>query len=244
MDKKKFAAIVLAAGTGSRMNSDIPKQYMKLGGYPILYYSLKAFEESDVESVILVCGELDIAYCRREIVERYGFRKVCAVVAGGKERYLSVYEGLKVVPQVDYVLIHDGARPLIDRESICRSMDMVEKEKACVLAIPVKDTIKVSDDAGYALETPERSRLWAIQTPQSFSYNLIMEAYDRLFHAQLVGEILPPMTDDAMIVEQMSGHKVKLIQGKNENIKITTPEDLGVAEMFLKKIKNLVDTKD
>ena len=101
MDKKKFAAIVLAAGTGSRMNSDIPKQYMKLGGYPILYYSLKAFEESDVESVILVCGELDIAYCRREIVERYGFRKVCAVVAGGKERYLSVYEGLKVVPQVD-----------------------------------------------------------------------------------------------------------------------------------------------
>lgn len=235
MDKKRFVAIVLAAGTGSRMNSDIPKQYMKLGDYPVLYYSLKAFEESDVESVILVSGAPDIAYCRKEIVERYGFRKVYAVVAGGKERYLSVYEGLKAVSQADYVLIHDGARPLIDQESIRRSMDVVETEKACVLATPVKDTIKVSDDAGYVMETPKRSRLWAIQTPQSFSYDLIMQAYAKLFLVQQAGDMLPLMTDDAMIVEQMSGHKVKLVQGKNENIKITTPEDLGVAELFLKK---------
>lgn len=235
MDKKRFVAIVLAAGTGSRMNSDIPKQYMKLGDYPVLYYSLKAFEESDVESVILVSGAPDIAYCRKEIVERYGFRKVYAVVAGGKERYLSVYEGLKAVSQADYVLIHDGARPLIDQESIRRSMDVVETEKACVLATPVKDTIKVSDDAGYVMETPKRSRLWAIQTPQSFSYDLIMQAYAKLFLVQQSGDMLPLMTDDAMIVEQMSGHKVKLVQGKNENIKITTPEDLGVAELFLKK---------
>ena len=214
------------------MHSDIPKQYMDLNGYPVIYYALRAFEESDVDSVVLVTAPEDVAFCRENIVEKYGFSKVHAVVGGGAERYLSVYEGLKAAG-ADYVLIHDGARPLIDAESIRRCMDTVAQEKACVLATPVKDTIKVADEDGYAAQTPDRSTLWAVQTPQCFSRELLMRAYDRLFEQMQAGTLQIPITDDAMIVEQMTGQKVRLIEGKYTNIKITTPEDLDVAKIFL-----------
>lgn len=232
--RERYAAIVLSAGTGRRMNSNIPKQYMMLENYPVLYYSLKAFDDSDVDEVVLVTGAEDIDYCRKEIVEHYGFQKVKAVVAGGSERYLSVWEGLKAA-DADYVLIHDGARPLIDAESIRASMEAVRKEKACILGVPVKDTIKCADDRDYVKNTPERKSLWIIQTPQSFSYELLTEAYRRLFDAQNKGEELPVITDDAMIVEQMTECKVKIIRGRYENIKITTPEDIPMAKLFLKK---------
>lgn len=232
--RERYAAIVLSAGTGRRMNSNIPKQYMMLENYPVLYYSLKAFDDSDVDEVVLVTGAEDIDYCRKEIVEHYGFQKVKAVVAGGSERYLSVWEGLKAA-DADYVLIHDGARPLIDAESIRASMEAVRKEKACILGVPVKDTIKCADDRDYVKNTPERKSLWIIQTPQSFSYELLTEAYRRLFDAQNKGEELPAITDDAMIVEQMTECKVKIIRGRYENIKITTPEDIPMAKLFLKK---------
>lgn len=228
----QYAAIVLSAGVGSRMHSDIPKQYMDLNGYPVIYYALRAFEESSVDSVVLVAAPEDVAFCRENIVEKYGFSKVRAVVGGGAERYLSVYEGLKAAG-ADYVLIHDGARPLIDAESIRRCMDTVAQEKACVLATPVKDTIKVADADGYAAQTPDRSTLWAVQTPQCFSRELLMRAYDRLFEQMQAGTLQIPITDDAMIVEQMTGQKVRLIEGKYTNIKITTPEDLDVAKIFL-----------
>jgi 2-C-methyl-D-erythritol 4-phosphate cytidylyltransferase len=162
---------------------------------------------------------------------------VCKVVPGGAERYLSVYEGLRAAANADYILIHDGARPLIDGASIQRSIRCVREEEACVLATRVKDTIKRSDEADYVVDTPERSRLWSVQTPQSFSRPLLMEAYARLFAAQKAGEELPAITDDAMIVEHMMAHRVKLLEGNYENIKVTTPEDLWVAEAFLKKIK-------
>lgn len=228
----QYAAIVLSAGVGSRMHSDIPKQYMDLNGYPVIYYALRAFEESSVDFVVLVAAPEDVAFCRENIVEKYGFSKVHAVVGGGAERYLSVYEGLKAAG-ADYVLIHDGARPLIDAESIRRCMDTVAQEKACVLATPVKDTIKVADEDGYAAQTPDRSTLWAVQTPQCFSRELLMRAYDRLFEQMQAGTLQIPITDDAMIVEQMTGQKVRLIEGKYTNIKITTPEDLDVAKIFL-----------
>lgn len=233
--RETYTAIVLSAGSGRRMNSDVPKQYMDLCGYPVIYYSLKAFEDSPVDSIVLVTGEEDIAYCKKEIVDRYGFRKIAAVVAGGSERYLSVYEGIKACQGTDYVLIHDGARPLVSRECICRSMDTVKQEKACVLATPVKDTIKIADTEGFALSTPDRSTLWAMQTPQSFSYSLLMEAYEELFRRMRQGET-PQVTDDAMIVEYALNRKIRLIMGNYENIKITTPEDLLVAKMFLKKM--------
>ena len=228
----QYAAIVLSAGVGSRMHSDIPKQYMDLNGYPVIYYALRAFDESDVDCIVLVTAPEDVAFCRENIVERYGFAKVRAVVGGGTERYLSVYEGLKAA-EADYILVHDGARPLIDAEDIRLCMDTVAREKACALATPVKDTIKVADADGYAIRTPDRSTLWAMQTPQCFSRELFVRAYDHLFEQMKAGPLSVPITDDAMIVEQMTGQKVRLIQGKYTNIKITTPEDLDAAKIFL-----------
>ena len=140
----KTAAIVLSAGRGTRMQSDIPKQYMPLNDKPVLYYSLKAFQESSVSTIILVTGKEDIDYCQKEIVEKYHITKVAAIVSGGKERYHSVFEGLKQLEGYDYVLIHDGARPCVDKEIIERSIEAVIQDKACVVGMPVKDTIKIA----------------------------------------------------------------------------------------------------
>lgn len=227
----KITAIVLAAGSGKRMNSKIHKQYLMLSGKPVLYYALKAFEESAVTDIVLVTGHGETEYCRRELVEKYAFAKVTAIVEGGKERYHSVYEGLKAAEGADYVLIHDGARPFVDAGLVKRMIDAVKECEACVAAVPVKDTIKVADCDGFVKETPDRSLLWQIQTPQAFSYPLILTAYEKLF-AQ--GEV--SVTDDSMVLEQMTEHKVKLVQGSYQNLKITTPEDLVAAEVYLSSL--------
>lgn len=233
MSEKKFAAIVLAAGTGSRMKSDIPKQYMDLKGYPVIYYSLKAFQESSVSSIVLVTGKDDVDFCRTEIVEKYNLNKVMAVIPGGAERYHSVYEGLKALEGFDYVLIHDGARPMIDQAIIKNSQQAVMEYDACVVGMPVKDTIKVSNDEGFAVNTPPRASLWQIQTPQCFSYDLVKEAYKQVIEQIERGDELPQITDDAMIVEYATSNKVKLVLGDYKNIKITTPEDLQIANLFV-----------
>lgn len=230
---EKYTAIVLAAGSGRRMNSGIPKQYMMLAGYPVIYYSLKAFEESPVDSVVLVAGEDDLAFCRSQIIEKYGFTKVSDIVAGGTERFLSVYNGLLACSDTDYILIHDGARPLLEVPDIVRSMKCVQTEKACALAVPVKDTIRVADVDGYAAGTPDRNTLWAMQTPQSFAYPLLTGAYREFFVQKQAGET-PAITDDVQLVEYTSAHRIRLLMGSCRNIKITTPEDLRIAEMFLK----------
>ena len=236
----KTAAIVLSAGRGTRMQSDIPKQYMPLIDKPVLYYSLKAFQDSSVSSIILVTGKEDVEFCQKEIVEKYNITKVSAIVTGGKERYHSVYEGLKQLKDHDYVLIHDGARPCVNVDIIERSIQSAIEEEACVVGMPVKDTIKISNENGYAVETPDRSTLWMIQTPQSFSYSLIYGAYTELMGQMQKGsQDVPSITDDAMVVEYIYGKKVKLILGSYTNIKITTPEDIRVAEEFLKKLENL-----
>lgn len=232
----EYAAIVLSAGAGKRMNSEIPKQYMDLNGKPVIYYSLKAFQNSPVSQIILVCGKEDIAYCQNEIVNKYGLTKVTAVVAGGKERYDSVFEGLKAIENTKYVLIHDGARPMVDQNMIRRSMDAVRAEQACVTAMPVKDTIKVADETGHVDHTPERKYLWQIQTPQTFSYELIRGAYEAIYKELANGKDVPGITDDAMVVEYAFGKKVRLIEGSYENIKITTPEDIEIVKMFLKRV--------
>lgn len=236
----KTAAIVLSAGRGTRMQSDIPKQYMPLIDKPVLYYSLKAFQDSSVSSIILVTGKEDVEFCQKEIVEKYNITKVSAIVTGGKERYHSVYEGLKQLKDHDYVLIHDGARPCVNVDIIERSIQSAIEEEACVVGMPVKDTIKISNENGYAVETPDRSTLWMIQTPQSFSYSLIYGAYTELMGQMQKGsQDVPSITDDAMVVEYIYGKKVKLILGSYTNIKITTPEDIRVAEGFLKNLENL-----
>lgn len=228
-NKKKMVAIVLAGGKGSRMQSDIPKQYLLLEGKPVLYYSLMAFEQSSVDEIVLVTGEGEMAYCREEIVEKFGFAKVREIVAGGAERYHSVYAGLKSCRDCGVVLIHDGARPFLTVEMIERSIEGVRQYRACILGMPVKDTIKISDGNGYVAETPEREQVWMVQTPQSFEYDLIYRAYQKLM------ETGGRVTDDAMVVERFSGVAVRLMEGSYENIKITTPEDLEVARQILKK---------
>lgn len=228
---ESIAAIVLAAGDGKRMNSAVRKQYLTLGGKPVLFFSLKAFEESEVTEIVLVVGEGEAEYCREQIIDKYGIRKISAVVEGGRERYHSVYAGLAAVRRADYVLIHDGARPLLTADIIERSIAAVKLHDACVVGMPVKDTIKIVSEDGFSAETPDRSSLWQIQTPQTFFYPLIWEAYESVITKEECAA-----TDDAMVLERMTGKRVKVIEGNYRNIKITTPEDLIVAEAYLQEL--------
>ena len=228
MEKQKYAAIVLAAGSGKRMNSQVHKQYLIIQDRPVLYYSLKEFEDSAVDEIVLVVGKGEDEFCRKEIVDKYGISKVKAIVEGGKERYHSVFEGLKQTSDADYVLIHDGARPFVNQDIIRRCMQEVQKYQACVVGMPVKDTIKIADEGGYAKQTPDRKNVWMIQTPQTFSYALIYEAYEEMLKTEDTA-----ITDDAMVLERIKGKKSKLIEGSYRNIKITTPEDLLIANVYL-----------
>lgn len=228
----RTGAVILAAGKGTRMESQVHKQYLELFGKPLLYYTIKAFEQSSVDEIILVTGCKETEYCQKEIVEKYGFKKVTAVRSGGKERYHSVYEGLKAVKDCDYVLIHDGARPCVTREIIDAASEAVRKYRACAVGMPVKDTIKIADKAEYAVRTPDRNCLWQIQTPQAFEYGLVLQAYEKLMSSEHDQE---GVTDDAMVVETMTEEKVKLIRGDYANIKVTTPEDMEIARVLLKR---------
>ena len=229
MEQSRCTAIVLAAGQGKRMHSKIQKQFLEIGGKPVLYYSLQCFQESPlIRDIILVTGENMISYCEKEIIEKYGFTKVCKVTAGGKERYDSVYAGLLCCQNTDYVYIHDGARPFITQDMVQRGYEAVKRTNACVMGMPSKDTVKLADPSGYIKETPDRKIVWNIQTPQIFSYDLIRGAYDSIRQKDMTG-----VTDDAMVVEQETGTRILLVEGSYRNIKITTPEDLAVAEAFL-----------
>ena len=241
MNEKKYA-IIVAAGTGKRMNSAVKKQYMEIAGYPVLYHTLKAFEESNADELIIVTGEDEIPYVREQIVEKYGFKKVTTICTGGKERYDSVYEGLKQVllkkdnaEETDgYVLIHDGVRPLVTPELINSCIENVKTYGACIPGVPEKDTIKEADSDMAVAGTPDRKKLFRIQTPQCFELGLIKEAFEKYYSEKNTFANIPEITDDAMLVERYTGHKVKITEGDYSNIKITTPEDIGLAEYFLK----------
>ena len=224
-------AIVLSAGKGTRMNSNIAKQYMELAGKPVLYYALKAFEESLVDEIVVVAGKTDIEYVKKDIVEKYGFKKVSSVVCGGAYRFESVYNGLCAVSkECKTVFIHDGARPLVSPEMIAELYSGVKEKGAVVAACPAKDTIKVVGDDNEVVATPERKTLWQVQTPQVFEYGLVKNAYDNLMDS---GDL--SVTDDAMVVESYGRAKVYLIDTGYSNIKITTPEDMRIAEILMNK---------
>ena len=219
-----------SGGRPGQMHSKIQKQFLEIGGKPVLYYSLHCFQESPlIQDIILVMGEEMISYCEQEIVKKYGFSKVRKVTAGGKERYDSVYAGLLCCQDTDYVYIHDGARPFITEEMVLRGYEAVKRTNACVMGMPSKDTVKLADSSGYIKETPDRKIVWNIQTPQIFSYDLIRGAYESIRKKDMTG-----VTDDAMVVEQETGTKILLVEGSYQNIKITTPEDLAIAEAFLR----------
>lgn len=235
--KKKIAAVCLAAGQGRRMESKIQKQYLLIEDKPVLYYSLRAFQESAVQEVILVTQAGEEEYCRKEIVEKYGFSKVRSVIPGGKERYHSVYCGLQKAEDTDYVLIHDGARPFLTQEIIDRCIEGAEKYAACVAGMPVKDTIKLADEEQNIEKTLQRSKVWSIQTPQAFQTKTIRKAYDMLMDMEEQGKKTDiPITDDAMVAEYFLKQKVHLVFGSYDNIKITTPEDMEIAKVLVRRM--------
>lgn len=229
--QKRIAAVVLAGGRGTRMNSQIPKQYMDLSGKPVLYYALKAFQESAVDEIVLVTAAQDMDYCQKHIVDKYHLDKVRYMVPGGKERYDSVFNGLKMITECDYVLIHDGARPFLTQKVIADNIRAVMTQNACVTGVPSKDTVKISDSNGCVADTPDRSRVWIIQTPQSFAMPLIYRAYEKIFEMDR-----STVTDDAMVVETALKLPVHFVMGDYRNIKITTPEDLKIAQVFVEEL--------
>lgn len=241
--KKHCTAIVLAAGGGRRMNSTVAKQFMLLGDKPLLWYSLQAVEQSEIiDDCILVTGKETVSYVKKEIVGKYGFSKVDSVVSGGRERWESVANAVAVLDSSDrtvpnwdgYVFIHDGARPFLTEAILSNTYEMVQKYHACVAAVPSKDTIKLANEEGIAVSTPDRRFLWSVQTPQVFDTELIVKAYAALREkAEREGFDSVTVTDDASVVESFTDCRVKLAESSYRNIKITTPEDLRVAEALL-----------
>ncbi len=239
--KSRCTAIILAAGSGKRMQSAIPKQYLLLEEKPVLWYSLHTVETSGIiDDCILVTSAEDIDYVKKEIVNKYNLQKVRAVVAGGSERYESVHNGLQAIvtaiPETEYVFIHDGARPFLTERILKDTYAAVSEHNACVAGMPVKDTIKISDENGFIAQSPNRNLVWAVQTPQVFERALVTKAYEDLMEqAEDLKAKGVNITDDTSVVEMFTGVSAKLVEASYENIKITTPEDLVVAESFLHK---------
>ena len=225
----EVAAVVPAAGSGSRMGMDAKKQYLSLAGIPVLGHVLKVMGAGRVvQNIVIVVGPGEEEYCRSAVVERLGIKKVRAIVPGGKERQDSVYSGLLALsPATGIVVVHDGARPLLSAGDLEKVVTAAEKHGAATLAVPVKDTVKLAGSGGFVARTLPRERLWLVQTPQAFRYDLILGAHRRAREDKFTG------TDDAGLVERL-GLPVKIMPGSYENIKITTPEDLVVAAAIIK----------
>ena len=216
-----ITAIVPAGGRGQRMGSEQPKQYLSLGGQPVLQHVLARLEASPlVTDIVLVLRPEDMDFCRRQVIEPGAFAKIRAVVPGGAERRESVYLGLQQT-EADIVLVHDAVRPFFSDELIARVVEATRAHGAALPGLQVVETIKEVED-GRVVGTPDRERLWRAQTPQGFDRRLLQRAHDE---AGSAGQA----TDDAMLVERL-GHVVHLVQGESDNLKITTPSDLMWAE--------------
>ncbi|MBH5320824.1 2-C-methyl-D-erythritol 4-phosphate cytidylyltransferase [Paenibacillus sp. GSMTC-2017] len=223
--REKFGVIIVAAGRGSRMGTKESKQYLQLANKPILVHTLELFQRMDfVEEIALVVGEQDIERCK-EWAKEYSLSKMTSILSGGKERQHSVVCGLQSLKS-EWVMVHDGVRPLITEDAVKRCCERALVSGAAVLAVPVKDTIKQVDEAGTIVATPDRKSLWAIQTPQAFRRALLIEGHECAIRDGFLG------TDDAMVVERI-GASVVVVEGEYTNIKITTPEDLPWAEYLL-----------
>lgn len=214
-------AIILAAGKSRRIGED--KLFYPILNRPLLSWTLEVFQKfPSVSSIVLVLNE-DNLERGKKLVKEYGFDKVEKIVIGGQRRQDSVKEGLKYLPFCDWVMIHDGSRPCLSSEIIERGLEIARVYKAAIPAVPVKETVKVVEE-NFIVSTPERSKLWLAQTPQIFSFELVKKAY----------EIEKEASDDASLVEAI-GHPIPIFFGSYENIKVTTPEDLIVAELWLKR---------
>lgn len=224
-----ISAVIVAGGKGQRMGAALAKQYLMLEGLPLLTRTLLPFADlGSVDRVCLVVPEMDFEYCRREILAPLGDRLRVELVAGGESRQQSVFNGLSALPgSSGIVLIHDGVRPFVPLQPTRTAIRHAENEGACILGIPLTDTLKTVDKAGHISGTLPRRDLWQAQTPQVFSLELIKKAHDRALSEKFTG------TDDASLVEKIGGH-VRMIYGSPYNIKITMPEDLFIARGILR----------
>jgi 2-C-methyl-D-erythritol 4-phosphate cytidylyltransferase len=224
----KTVAIIVAAGKGERITTKIPKQFLRLIDKPLLAHTIERFEKSRlVDEIVVVVPRDYLSFCSKEIVDRFGFGKIGRIVIGGKERQDSVFRGLKAIDsKMDIVLIHDGVRPLVKTQKINKIIEFCRKEGPVLFALPVKETIKRVEE-NRVITTLDRSKIWTVQTPQAFPYQLIMHAYKEANKDKFIG------TDDSQLVERM-GIAVKVVEGDEDNIKITTMEDLKIAEYLLK----------
>ena len=237
-DKKlemyQVMAIIPAAGAGIRMGSRKLKQFIDLGGKPILAVTLSHFQQcSLVDKMVVVVPEDDVDYCNREIVERYEQSKVFKVVAGGKRRQDSVRKGLEAVHNLcKWVLIHDGVRPFVTIELIEKVIKAKEKHRAVITGLPVKETVKELNAQSMVVRSVYRSQLSLVQTPQIFQFEDLYSA-----HRKAIQDGWEEAPDDAFLIEKM-GIPVKIIKGEENNIKITTPRDLDIARFLISKIND------
>ena len=225
------SVIIVAAGRGTRMNMEINKAFIDIDGKQMVAHTIDTFYNCpEIDEIIVAVSKYDLNKFKEEIIKPHYFKNI-KVVVGGKERQDSIYNALKELdPKSEIVLIHDGARPFVKEETIVKLIDKTKDTGAAIVAVPVKDTVKVIDEEGMICSTPNRSKLWAAQTPQAFNRKLIVDAHEKAHNESFLG------TDDSMLVERL-GVKVDIVEGSYENIKITTPEDLDIAQMILKKSK-------
>lgn len=221
------SAIIPAAGTSTRLNQETKKQFIDICGFPLIFYPLKSFQESElIDEIVLVTSEEEIQYVEKDIVEKYSFSKVKEVVIGGALRQDSVREGFNAVSEIaDFVVIHDAARPLIGPEHINNLINEAKDKNCVITAMPVKDTLKIAID-GIVKNTYPRDNFWRSQTPQVFRYEILKRCYDMglLENAEF--------TDEAQLVEY-AGFEVNIIVGSEYNIKITTDDDLNLAKLII-----------
>ena len=226
----KNVAIILAGGKGKRMNAPVSKQFIEVGGKPVIYYTLKRFEACDeVDEIILVLPKDEIDYFVGNIQNKFNFN-ISKIIEGGTERSDSVYNALKELDEADIVLIHDGARAFVSNEIISNGIANAKEFGAAAPGVTPKDTIKVKNNESFSKDTPVRETLVAIQTPQCFKYSLIKDCHQKIRKENIA------VTDDTMVVERY-GNRVYLYEGDYKNIKLTTEEDLILAKEFVKDFK-------
>lgn len=222
------SVIIVSAGKGSRMKVDINKQFLKIGDKEVIAHTIdKFYNNKNIGEIITVIRKDEKEFFQKNIINRYGYKDI-KIIFGGKERQDSVYNGLKELKKdCKIVLIHDGARPFVTSEIIEKSIECAKKYNSAIVGVPVKDTIKIVNKNYDVCDTPSRNTLWSIQTPQVFDYSLIMKAHKKAKEDKYYG------TDDSMLMEHL-GYNVKVVEGSYNNIKITTPEDLKLAERILR----------
>ena len=222
------SVVIVSAGRGSRMKADINKQFLKLQNKEVIAHTIdKFYNNENIGEIIVVVREDEAEFFKINIIEKYGYKNI-KIAFGGSERQDSVYNGLKMVDEnCKIVLIHDGARPFVNNETIDSAIESAKENKCVIVGVPVKDTIKVIDENNNVCDTPDRSTLWSIRTPQVFDFSLIMKAHEKAREDNYYG------TDDSMLMEYF-GQKVKVVEGSYNTIKITTPEDLKIGEEILR----------